>query len=579
MKAFQNPFEYDAATSLSPDQILDFYIEDYSFSRFLQSTRNVFLVGERGSGKTMALLFNSYPVQARRKPQTAVVSFERLGIYVPCNTPLTHRREYELLNEFQSSVISEHFFVLAILFSIADTLQNNPDSLSTAEDKSLTAQYSYLLNAELPAGGSFFKSVSLFAQKEITQTQQVLNAGTSESFYPKALSFSSAIMGLFDLLRKTKAFFKTHFMIMIDDAHYLNPFQIRALNSWIAYRDHSQFSFKVACAKVEQPDFHTATGGSILEGHDFALVDMEQPYQFETSSFGRMARQIIERRLQRINVKSSPDDFFPISTEFQKELKRCEQVVAERARALYPKGPAKRIRDYIYKYARAEYFRSRSSKANRPQYSGFETITYLSTGIIRNLLEPCFWMYDKAKSLHNETNPKEHLLCIPPSVQREIILQRSDTLWETIQEKLPKIVSGCSQLEARRIRQLFDHLSALFRERMLRHKSEPRANSFTISGLTPELEKQLMPLLNIARRAQLLYVRSGVAKDEGKREAYYVPNRMLWPARGLDPQGQHARVSLKARDICSAAFQNKPFPFVETDTADTTEVDLNLFQE
>jgi len=578
MKSFQNPFEYDAATSLSPDQILDFYIEDYSFSRFLQSTRNVFLVGERGSGKTMALLYNSFAVQVKRSASTATQSHHRLGIYVPCNTPLTHRREYELLNEFQSAVVSEHFLVLAILFSLADTLDKIPDGLTASEDKTLAEHYGYLLDTKLHADVSFFKSIAMFAQREITHTQQVLNAGTAEHFYPKALTFSSAIMSLFDLIRRTKTFSSTHFMLLIDDAHYLNPLQIRALNSWIAYRDHSQFSFKVACAKVEQPDFVTATGGSILEGHDFALIDMEQPYQFETSSFGRMARQIVQRRLDRIGITKSPDNFFPVSAELQNDLEKCERVVEERARLLYPNGPAKKIRDYVYKYARVEYFRSRSSKANRPQYSGFETITYLSTGIIRNLLEPCYWMYDKAKSLQNEADSTGELAFIPPTVQREIILQRSDRLWETVQEKLPKIVSGCSQIEARRIRNLFDNLSTLFRERMLRHKSEPRANSFTISGLTPELEKQIFPLLRIAMRAQLLYVRSGVAKDEGKRENYYVPNRMLWPARGLDPQGQHARVSLKARDVLSAAFQNKSFPFVESASLIPCS-DLELFQD
>ena len=53
----------------------------------------------------------------------------------------------------------------------------------------------------------------------------------------------------------------------------------------------------------------------------------------------------------------------------------------------------------------------------------------------------------------------------------------------------------------------------------------------------------------------------GPAKDGGKREVYYVPNRMLWPVYGLDPIGQHARVSLKASDVWSAA-NGKPFPYV-----------------
>ena len=67
-----------------------------------------------------------------------------------------------------------------------------------------------------------------------------------------------------------------------------------------------------------------------------------------------------------------------------------------------------------------------------------------------------------------------------------------------------------------------------------------------------------------------MYFRSGPSKDDGKRETYYVPNRMLWPVRGLDVVGQHARASLKARDVWAAA-NGAPFPF---DDAVATQGDL-----
>ena len=102
---------------------------------------------------------------------------------------------------------------------------------------------------------------------------------------------------------------------------------------------------------------------------------------------------------------------------------------------------------------------------------------------------------------------------------------------------------------------------------MLKARSEPRALAFSISGMTREYEDQVMRVLNIARRAQLLYFRSGPAKDEGRRETYYVPNRMLWPVRGLDVVGQHARASLRARDVWAAA-NGTSFPFVADDQAE-----------
>ena len=53
---------------------------------------------------------------------------------------------------------------------------------------------------------------------------------------------------------------------MIDDAQLLNEYQIRALNSWIAYRDNFLFSFKVATTRIEAPPLNTSSGGNILEG-------------------------------------------------------------------------------------------------------------------------------------------------------------------------------------------------------------------------------------------------------------------------------------------------------------------------
>ena len=60
-------------------------------------------------------------------------------------------------------------------------------------------------------------------------------------------------------------------------------------------------------------------------------------------------------------------------------------------------------------------------------------------------------------------------------------------------------------------------------------------------------------LIEILQKAHLLYIRIGPAKDDGKRETYYIPNKILWPARGLDPYGQHARVSIRASSLLEAA--------------------------
>ena len=85
-----NPFEYDQASLIPKKDVAHYYIDDYNHGRLIRSRRNVFLVGERGSGKTMALL--------------------------------VHRVEYTLLEEYPASVLSEHFLALSIMYHVSETL-------------------------------------------------------------------------------------------------------------------------------------------------------------------------------------------------------------------------------------------------------------------------------------------------------------------------------------------------------------------------------------------------------------------------------------------------------------------------
>ncbi|MFA4987401.1 MAG: hypothetical protein WC712_12520 [Candidatus Brocadiia bacterium] len=572
-----NPFEYEAATKFTPEQVLDFYIEDFNYSRFVHSRRNIFLVGERGTGKTMTLRYNSLPVQhqaARR--QNKETDYELVCVYIPCKTPLTHKQEYQLLEEFQASVINEHFLVLPIMYGIADTISQVPGALDGADEERLRQELAFTLSLELPPGMPLLEGLKQCLQREVARSQRAINARQPEAFYDGAVSFSAGVLPLITCLRQAPALRQSHFALMMDDAHDLNLFQTKILNSWIAYRDNTLFSFKLAVAKVERPTLITSSGGTILEGHDFTLVDMEQPYQNRYSSFGKLARRIIECRLSKIGVKESPEEFFPENPQFTAELGACRQEARAEAQNKYPDGDTKKITDHVYKYARAKYFGGRSPKAGRPPYSGFDMLVHMSTGVIRNLLEPCYWMYDRAISEANlNQGQAPQIQLISPTVQTEVIMERSRRKWEWLREGLDKSIEGCSKEQATQLFQLFDNLAVHFWERLRQHESEPRATIFVISETAVSGSDELQELLEIARRAQVLYVYTSSAKDHGKREPFYVPNRMLWPERGLDPQGQHARVSIKARHLLAAAQLNQRIP-LEPEQEEATK---GLFDE
>ena len=561
-----NPFEYEAANNLTDEMIADYYIDDFNYSRFIQSKRNIFLVGERGSGKTMALLFNRWRIQKllseRRREEP---SLSTIGVYIPCNTPLTHKTEHELLkDDFLKSVLSEHFLVLSIAYGLADTLAEIPDVLEGANESLLRSEANFVLGAALPEEANFFEAVKQFIQRELLDTQRKINSERRETFYENTFSFASVFVPILNMCANKIPHLKdSHFLLLLDDAHVLNKHQTRALNSWIAYRDHSLFSFKVAVAKIGTQTKITSSGGSILEGHDYTKIDLEAPLQNKDTDFYHLAERIINQRLKNISIPVTPKEFFPMNTNMERDLEESKKIVQEEAIRKFGEEASDSIADYVYKYKRAHYFKNRPPKANRPPYSGFETLVYLSTGVIRNLLEPCYWMYDNAVSRSKEIEGREDRKIIPnisPNIQAEVILQLSERKWEWVRNSIAQDIENCSTEDGQQAYRFLDSLAVHFRDRLQHHQSEPCALSFTISKQNDKNIVKLNHLIEILRKAQLLYIKSGPAKDAGKREIYYVPNKILWPVRGLDPHGQHARVSIPADVLWKAAESGKIDP-------------------
>jgi hypothetical protein len=562
-----NPFEYEAAVNFATDDLIEYFVEDHNYSRFIQSSRNVFIVGERGCGKSMTLLYNSYPKQFHKAAKENVdFDYSKVGIYVPCTNALFFKREYELINNpFKVAVLSEHFFVLAIAYELSNVLSTIENICSTEKENEIRNDLSYILNIkDLPEDIPVFKALTKYFQKINSEIQTQIN-NSEDSFSDRCVSFYSLIIPLIKIIKGVEKFKYTHFLLLIDDAHDLNLHQIKALNSWIAYRDHSDFSFKVAIAKVKKHSFVTTTGSSIIEGHDFLAIDMEKPFQNKFSDFGQLAKDIIERRLEKFKIETkTAEDFFPINPNVAKDMAYWDEEIRKEAEKLYEGQDdfKKKVADYRYKYSRAAYFRNRPPKANLPPYSGWETIVHLSTGVVRNLLYPCYWMFDKEYSAQvNNTKGKDiSIKSIKPSHQDEVIKEKSKELWSRIENDLFNNIDNCSTKQAKEIKSLFDQISLLFKERLMADLSEPRAITFSISARNELSETQSTELnewLRISKEAMILYDRKASAKEFGEKVTVYIPNRLLFPDRGLDVIGQHSRVSIKAKEIYEAATKGK----------------------
>jgi hypothetical protein len=133
-------------------------------------------------------------------------------------------------------------------------------------------------------------------------------------------------------------------------------------------------------------------------------------------------------------------------------------------------------------------------------------------------------------------------------------LDRSDKFWEFIRTSLSRKITGCSESDANKLANLFTALCEHFAERLKKHDSEPRVITFSISAYDESIKKELDPLLSLAEKAQLIFVRSGPKKKGGGREDFYILNRMLLPAYGLDVHGQHGRASIQAKYLIAATL-------------------------
>lgn len=562
----RNPFEFDAAPNLDPELLVDWYIEDHNFSRFIGSSRNVLINGERGSGKSMALIYNSVKYQKiiSEKNKTDFPP-SHIGIYIPCNTALTHKEEYRLLPKVEQAILSEHFLACGIGLQIAKEFLNISDLFSQEDNQLLIDEISFLLEPNFKLTCPFL-ILQRCLRDRLRKNQQSISQGDDVKMDFETSTFYTLILPIMESLKKTSVLKNSHLSLLIDDAHDLNNYQRKVLNSWLGYRDHSIFSFKVAIAGLRNYELKTAFGGTILEGHDYITINLEQTYQNNESGFGKFARDVIKRRLLNVGIQIEADAFFPQSSTQEIEIEKCNAIAREKiiASGVSP-DDKKTISDYVYKYGRALYFKSRSAKANKPIYAGFDTLAHVSTGVIRNLLDPCYWMFDNIQS------NKDPVEFIPSNVQSDTIHARSERLWDMVRNRLDKQVEGCGKSEAIQLGNLITAVAEYFRHRLHHHKSEPRILTFIISQYDANFQAELEPIFLIAQKAQLLYIRPGTSKDGGGKEDFYILNRMLWPQYGLDVNGQHGRASIKAIDLVNS-MKGTPIP-----TKEISETQGNLF--
>ena len=111
----------------------------------------------------------------------------------------------------------------------------------------------------------------------------------------------------------------------------------------------------------------------------------------------------------------------------------------------FPDGTARQVSDYVYKYHRAIYFRRNSNGQTFRSTLDSKRSSIYRTGVVRNLLEPCYWMYDKAISIRRRgrgSTERSLSIAVSPTIQNDVLMDQSGRAWERIRSGLDRSRCG-----------------------------------------------------------------------------------------------------------------------------------------
>lgn len=411
----KNPFVVFRAEDMS-DKLWqsDLFREPMMYNIFSNtiSPGNVFIEGHRGSGKSMILLYLSYPIQ-----RLLGIEPEFVGIYIKLDLPLfaTTRRRGENRDEWVDYFLS--YFNLIVAEVLIKTL-----------DESISKQWVKTENVEKLLGK--LKRLFPISGDENVETlidlADLLQEKRSDFAGPPPRPFirvnSDLIKALIERIRRyVPVWEKKPFYILLDEYERLDEDQQKVVNLLLASRGPT-YREKI-CFKIATKSFMTALedidGNQIESGDDFTPVCLDRFDLDEERKHGfyrKFIEDLANRRLQTIwDYKISISDLLPISA------------------------------------------------SSEGDYSGFENIVTLSSFIPRDFLELCkdmvFYAYPNLL-----IGPKrEKLDPISPNLQNTVIKIHADNLFENLNRIMDEEERPLPRTRSENARRLIESWGKIFK--------------------------------------------------------------------------------------------------------------------
>lgn len=542
----ENPFELVTASKLSAAEAKELWCDDKRLER-VWGKESCFINGHRGTGKSMLFRVLQYDCQKLLYPDKEP---DFLSVYFPVRDSELMTEEIDLFQEdSQRNILSESHFALLILKQLFLVLRANP-SLVQSTDQSefinlilgkVRTAFEFCTPDAIGMGTEFDDVITnmldLLERERLRIVHYVCLRLYQQARFDGPLFLFDTFLGpLADFLHLKSN--KTLY-VLIDDGDDLPQSHTIVLNTWIARRN-TAVAFKVS-TMFGYKTYQTRGRSAIQHPHDFTQYEIATRYLSDPSeNYIGLLRNITAKRLRTAKIDMDPESFFPEDEEQRLALARLSEVLVEEYRDKYE---GRSIQDYVYRHLTSEYIK-RSLRPGRSShtynYSGFQVIATLSSGMVRDFIICAQKMFDNAS--RTSLNPTY----IPPEVQSTVVRQHADLVLAEVSNAKQKRMLSSSHEDWTKIGRLIEGLANIFKAKMLSNDSERRVFSFAFQD-EPLAETERLLDLAISEG----YLMKGfISRKEGTgRRILYVLTRRLAPAFNLDVSAYSGYLSITSSRV------------------------------
>ncbi|CAG1003539.1 MAG: hypothetical protein OIN86_16675 [Candidatus Methanoperedens sp.] len=579
---FENPFAFYTAEEITPKIFKEIFVKEYTWINALETQRDFFIYGVRGSGKSMLLNYLEFSHQLWYFNNNINELFKRdgkqkyLGIMVHAADQDLNTLRYELLLENElckKSFIMElcmSDFLMAIIYKILITLietkemadyineldENEVKDFCRKEFKSWDKRHIHSLNFDKPLKNTeHLRELTDVFSNERAAIQYYAN----DKYQIKDVEFegnyaSPEYIHSFILrIKRLLSIDDFSFYILMDNADEIKGTMQKCVDIMIGKRQHKDICFKIAIRKGFYWDM-----ADIQSPHDYSEIFIDELYSYSHSVYHNRIIEIAKRRLEMIGMNVTLEELFPENPSEIVLLQKIKNELIKKYEKEFEKNfndenddmqskKSEYINNRVSKYAQAELFRR--LKKTPKSYAGFSNIIHLSSGIIRQFLEICRLMFDEE---FNRTGTEVTKISLKS--QNAVIKKSADDFMDKLEKKYKGLEKQETFTEAKQNKDLYTLIEALgkhYRQRLMDvNFKEPRVFTFTLkdSNKNMEIEKILEIGVNDNYFQSYWYSsKMGLGKYKG-----YAFNRRLCPRYNIDHTSFRGRIELTSEQIKNA---------------------------